>query len=55
MFEYPETELKLRGVLPIDADARQVFMDILANDVIRPLEILKVRKEEYLFLAGILF
>ena len=36
-----------------DADARQAFMDILANDVIRPLEILKVSKEEYLLSAGI--
>ena len=36
-----------------DADARQAFMDILANDVIRPLEILKVSKEEYLVSEGI--
>ena len=28
-------------------------MDILAKDVIRPLEILKVSKDEYLVLAGI--
>ena len=53
MFEYPETELKLRGVSLTDADARQAFMDILAKDVIRPLEILKVSKGEYLVLAGI--
>ena len=36
-----------------DADARQAFMDILANDVIRPLEKLKVSKEEYLVSEGI--
>jgi hypothetical protein len=37
-----------------DADAQQAFMDILANDVIKPLEMLKVSQED-LVLAGILF
>ena len=42
MFAQPELELKLIGVLLTDADARQSFMDVLVNDVIKPLEILKV-------------
>ena len=42
MSAQPECELKLIGVPPTEVDARQGFIDILANDVIKPLEILKV-------------
>ena len=42
MFAQPERELKLIGVPLTEVDARQGFMDILANDVIKPLEIIKV-------------
>ena len=42
----------LTGILLTDADARQEFVNILSNDVIKPLEILKVSQED-LVLAGI--
>ena len=51
-FVHPELQLELTGVLLADADAQQAFIDILANDVIKPLEILKVSQED-LVLAGI--
>ena len=47
MSVHPESSLKRIGILLADADARQGFMDILANDVIKPLEILKVSQDDF--------
>jgi hypothetical protein len=45
---HPELSLEPTGVPPTrtDADAQQAFIDILANDVIKPLEILKVSQDD---------
>ena len=42
------------GVAPTGADTQQAFVDILVNDVIKPLEMLKV-SQEYIFWQTFLF
>lgn len=42
------------GVAPTGADTQQAFVDILVNDVIKPLEMLKV-SQEYIFWQSFLF
>lgn len=49
MLAQSERQLELTGVSLADADAHQAFMDILAKDVIKPLEISKVRQEDPLY------
>ena len=41
--------LEPTGVSLTDADAQQAFIDILAKDVINPLEILKVSQEDLVY------
>ena len=50
MCSHPKLWPELTGVPLTDADAQQAFVDILTNDVIKPLEILKASQEN-IFLA----
>lgn len=49
MLSQSERQLELTGVSLADADAQQAFVDILSKDVVKPLEILKVRQEDPLY------
>jgi hypothetical protein len=52
VFSHPKLELEHTGVVLAEADMQQAFVDILAKDVIKPLENLKVSRED-LIVAGI--